>query len=276
MMISKKLKSSKSEKNKITTKKRTHKRHGSLPRGLARLSVRDSIQNIKSYNVKKIAESHKKKVIELYKKNVADYKRLKSNPNYYKLSHQEKEINYWYYKITYEIVLQLYLIYYNYRNMAEIKVHIPENPKTQDKVVPMIIAFLNNNQITYEYVDDTLPGRIYFYIFYPNSKLNTNNVLGIDTVENLGDFYYCKTINSDKWMEYQWRIVIHMDDIEIFAQKCETEREIAKNMLETMKIYKELLFSLQQLDSDKFGIYGIKKKVNNSNNPLKIAIYKTL
>jgi hypothetical protein len=63
-MISKKLKSSKSEKNKITTKKRTHKRQGSLPRGLARLSVRDSIQNIKSYNVKKIAESHKKKVIE--------------------------------------------------------------------------------------------------------------------------------------------------------------------------------------------------------------------
>jgi hypothetical protein len=265
-----------SKKSKITSKKKTHKRRGSLPRGLAKLSIRKSINNTKSYNVKKLSELYKKKSIDLYRKNVSDYKRLKANPNYYKLHPQEKEVNYWYYKITYEIVLQIYLIYSNYRKMAEIKVHIPESPKTQDKVVDMIIDFLNKNQITYEYVDDTLPGRIYFYIFYPNLKLNTNNVLGIDTVENLGDFYYCKTINSDKWMEYQWRIVIHMEDIEIFAQKCENESQISKNMLETMKIYKELLFSLQELDSDKFGEPFVKKKVNNSNNPLKITIYKTL
>jgi hypothetical protein len=67
-----------------------------------------------------------------------------------------------------------------------------------------------------------------------------------------------------------------MEDIEIFAQKCENESQISKNMLETMKIYKELLFSLQELDSDKFGEPFVKKKVNNSNNPLKITIYKTL
>jgi hypothetical protein len=258
------------------THKKTHKRYRSLPRGLAKLSIRKSINNTKSYNVNKLHDSYLKNAIALYKKNVADYKQFKSNPNYYRLPPQERELNYWYYKITYEICLQSYLLYSNYRKMAEIKIHIPENPKVQEKVIQMILSYLNKNRITYEVVDDTLPGRFYFYIFYPYLKLNTNNNLGIDIAENLGDFYYCKTINSDKWMEYQWRIVINIDDIEIFAQKCENERQITKNMLETMKIYKDLLYSLQQLDSDKFGIPDIRKKVNNSRNPLQIAIYKTL
>ena len=89
--------------------KRTHKRYRSLSRrGLAK-----SINNTKSYNVNKLHESYLKNAIALYKKNVADYNQFKSNSNYYKLSKQERELNYWYYKITYEICLQIYLLYSN-------------------------------------------------------------------------------------------------------------------------------------------------------------------
>jgi hypothetical protein len=104
-------------------------------------------------------------------------------------------------------------------------------------------------------------------------KKGVGQNFGVETAKKLGEFYFCKS-TKDKWLEYKWRIVISVDDVEIYAQKCETETQIANNMSKLLKIYKELHELFQMLDSNKFG----KKndKILNKNNPIKLYIYKSL
>ena len=202
------------------------------------------------------------KVVNLYKKNNIDFLIYKKNIS--KMTNYEKELNYFYNKIIFEIVLQLYLIYTGYRQMAEIKISKKYNYNgLLKKLMQLINHYLDNNDIIYEIKTNLSDNDVFLYIFHNNSKLNIDNNRGAQLATKLGDFYTCKT-NMNKWLKYKWRIVILIDQIEIYAQMCEKE-QIIDSIANTTKIYDELRELFIKLDKDKF---------DNKTNILRIEIYK--
>ena len=218
-------------------------------------SISNTISNIHNSKLKKIA-------INLYKKNNIDF--LNYKKNIYKMTNYEKEFSNQSNKIIYEIILQLYLIYTGYREMAEIKIskkHIYNG--LFEKLMKFIVNYLQNNDIMYELKPNLRDNVVYLYIFHPDSRLNVDNNLGVQTAKKLGEFYTCKT-NIDKWLEYKWRIVILVDQVEIYAQMCE-KSQIIENISTTMRIYDELKELFKKLDKPKF---------DGKTNTFRIEIYK--
>ncbi len=173
--------------------------------------------------------------------------------------------NEWVYnKIIAEILLQFYLISVDYRKMAEIKLN-----DVSDAIKDDIKTYLTASEIPFKIEKDKYKsGRnvYYLYLFKKESDMTsiTNN-RGVSVADQLGEFYTCKS-QYDEWKDYEWRIVILCDNIELFAQMC-TEDQIAKNMKTSMKIYNEVRDLFIILDTPRF--------TKNDPNPLKISIYKT-
>ncbi len=183
------------------------------------------------------------------------------NESRYKVSTKDEWV---YNKIIAEIILQIYLIYCDYRKMAEIKLS-----NIQPKIKSRILEYLKKNKINYEIIKDRYkPKEDIEYLYLFNKRhipqlINDNR--GIEMAEQLGEFYTCKS-RYDEWKTYEWRIVIFCNDIEIFAQMC-TEDQISKNIKRTMNVYNEIRDLFIKLDEKRFK--------NTIPNPLKISIYKT-
>jgi RNA-binding protein YhbY len=189
---------------------------------------------------------------ELYDENEKRYLAIKNN----KLSPNDWVYN----KIILEIILHLHLIFKNYLKMAEIKLN-----KINETVIKNITTYLEKNNICFK-----IENVNYLYLFKNIDDMNLifNNIQnnrGIKVADNLGEFYTCKS-EFDEWKNYDWRIVIFCNDIEIFAQMC-TEDKISKNIKTTMKVYNEIRDLFIELDKKRF-----KETIPN---PLKISIYKT-
>lgn len=166
-----------------------------------------------------------------------------------------------YERIMIEILLQLYLIYVNYRKMAELRLN-----NIRQSIKDTVYDYLDNNKIFYKIKKKSADDVEYLYLFkqkYENELINDIHGLGI--VHELGEFYTCKSY-FDEWKKYDWRIVIACNNVEIFAQKCLKDK-VAENMKTTMKIYDEIYSLFCDLDKKKF-----KKTIPN---PLQIHIYKS-
>ncbi len=174
--------------------------------------------------------------------------------------------------IKYEIILHVYLIYKGYREMAEIGIFKLSDRQKDEKLLKMVFAFLSDNKLNYKFVDDKL-SRKYIIYLSKSSNIPVDTDFGAKTADKLGSFYFCKS-DKDKWLNYEWRIVITVFNIEILAQKCEKKEHIAANMQIVMDNYTKIQELLQELDSKKFGKKG--NPITNSNNPIKIKIYKSL
>lgn len=190
---------------------------------------------------------------KLYYENKSRYKNRK-------LTNDEWMYN----KIISEIILQIYLIYSNYRQIAEIKLS-----NIDPKIKKLITEYLKKNKINYEFVKDKYKpnGNFeYLYLFKKKSDINSiNNNRGVKLADELGKFYTCKT-EYNEWKNYEWRIGIFCDEIELFAQMC-TQEKIAENINITMNIYDEVRDLLIKLDEQKFK--------HTIPNPFRIHIYKT-
>lgn len=192
----------------------------------------------------------------LYRQNEERYLR--------EFSGRKPSANEWVYnKIIDEILLHLYLIYKGYRKTAEIKLN-----KVNDTVMRDIHTYLETNNICVKIERDKHKPREninYLYLFKNRSDMNSiNNSRGVKVADQLGEFYTCKS-EHDEWKDYEWRVVILCNDIELFAQMCPPDK-IAVHITKTMEVYNKIREYFIELDDKRF---------NATPNPLKISIYKT-
>jgi hypothetical protein len=185
-------------------------------------------------------------------------------------------------KIVTEIILQSYLIYTGYRNVAEIKITIDQDAYFMDAIIHKLKEYdykssdlkrIARDEMVYEIHNDDSKDNVYYLYLYLGEnaiKMDSKNISnrGVAIANKLGegklgDFYTCKA-ESDEWKTYKWRIIIHYKDSEILAQMCKPE-QIYKNMKKTMLIYQQILELFQKLN----------KKFLAIPTPLKLSIYKT-
>ncbi len=209
---------------------------------------------------RKIPDEELKKVKKMY---IANEKRYREA---YKPHEGRKKWEYRKYdSIMLEIHLHLYLIYSEYRNVAEIKIH--EVPKEQ---LMAVSNYLTVNNINFEMIvvnpRNTLSnGLLKLCIPGPPGTCKNHAMRGVAVATELGEFYTCKA-EQGEWEHYQWRIVITCDNsIDLFAQMCEKEQIIA-SMRTVIKVYEDLSRLFIELDRKRFEAFPA--------NPLKISIYK--
>jgi hypothetical protein len=168
-----------------------------------------------------------------------------------------------------EIHLQLYLIYYGYRKMAEVRLELP------DAIIRTITEYLERNGINCHTEKGEL-GKVnvhYLYLCTPGYDCKRKKTArGTDVATELGSFYTCQS-DFEEWSKHEWRVVINCDKIELFAQMCTIE-QIQANIVTTTQVYEEICGLFLQLDRDRFG-GGNDRFGHPKPNPLKIQIYRT-
>ena len=144
----------------------------------------------------------------------------------------------------YEIILQLYLIFSGFRDIA--LVYLPKSSSEK------IIKFLEKNNIPF-YINKS-----FLVLYNPNKfdidKLNTS--AGKKFGKQLGDFYNCA---SNDFSKNHYRVVISVNEVEIFAQMCKKSM-IQKNISKYYEMYLEIMEIFGKLDKTIFGkleTYGI-------------------
>ena len=143
----------------------------------------------------------------------------------------------------YEIILQLYLISSGFRDIALVylqdfsKSGFSDLPKSK---LEKIIKFLGKNNIPF-YVNKS------FLVLYNPDKLNTS--AGKKFGQQLGDFYNCA---SNDFSKHHYRVVITVNDVEIFAQMCKKSM-IQKNISKYYEMYLEIMEIFGKLDKTIFG-----------------------
>ncbi len=141
----------------------------------------------------------------------------------------------------YEIILQWYLIFSGFRNIALIYLDNAKKPKLE-----IIFHFLGKNKIIYKF----FPEKSYLILYNPR-KFNINNLdksFGKKFGQQLGKFYYCATNDVSK---NHYRIVISVNHVEIFAQMCK-KNMIHKNIAKFYEIYLEIMEIFGKLDKKLF------------------------
>lgn len=142
----------------------------------------------------------------------------------------------------YEIILQLYLIFSGFRDIALVR--LDNLPKSS---LEKIIKFLGENNILYH----ILKNKSFLVLYNPNKfnidKLNTT--AGKKFGKQLGDFYNCA---SNDYSKNHYRIVIIVNNVEIFAQMCKKSM-IQKNISKYYEMYLEIMEIFGKLDKTIFG-----------------------
>jgi hypothetical protein len=211
------------------------------PNTKSKLSKSDKSNN----KIEKKLNSQNKKMyaIKLYKDFMVEYNNYKKTTDYSEIKDEKSRQLYYFYHLKTEIIIQLYLIYYGQRKMAQVNINISKNYITTNKE---IIEWLDNNNILYK-----INGNI-IHLFDIDEKINNNiNNQGMKTGEALGHFYTCKAPKQVWTKKHNYRIVINVLNFEIYAQMC-TEDQITKNIETTMKVYSEIYDLLSQLDKLRF------------------------
>jgi predicted transcriptional regulator len=142
----------------------------------------------------------------------------------------------------YEIILQLYLIYSGFRDVDLVR--LDNLPKSS---LEKIIKFLGENNILYH----ILKNKSFLVLYNPN-KFNIdklNESAGKKFGQQLGDFYNCA---SNDFSKNHYRIVISVNQVEIFAQMCKKSM-IQKNISKYYKMYLEIMEIFWKLDKNIFG-----------------------
>jgi hypothetical protein len=148
----------------------------------------------------------------------------------------------------YEIILQLYLIFSGYRNIALVylqnlgKSGFSDLPKSSSE---KIIKFLEKNNIPF-YINKS------FLILYNPNKFDIeqlNESAGKKFGQQLGDFYNCA---SNDFSKNHYRVVISVNQVEIFAQMCKKSM-IQKNISKYYEMYLEIMEIFGKLDKTIFG-----------------------
>jgi hypothetical protein len=153
------------------------------------------------------------------------------------------------YHHIYEIILQLYLISSSFRDVALVR--LDNLPKSS---LEKIIKFLGENNILYH----ILKNKSFLVLYNPN-KFNIdklNESAGKKFGKQLGDFYNCA---SNDYSKNHYRIVISVNNVEIFAQMCKKSM-IQKNISKYYEMYLEIMEIFGKLDKTIFGkleTYGI-------------------
>jgi hypothetical protein len=159
----------------------------------------------------------------------------------------------------YEIILQLYLISSDFRDIA--LVYLQDLGKSgfsnlQKSSSEKIIKFLKKNRIPYH----ILKNKSFLVLYNPN-KFNIdklNESAGKKFGKQLGDFYNCA---SNDFSKNHYRVVITVNEVEIFAQMCKKSM-IQKNISKYYEIYLEIMETFGKLDKTIFGkleTYGLPK-----------------
>ena len=160
----------------------------------------------------------------------------------------------------YEIIFQLYLISSGFRDIA--LVYLQDLGKSgfsdlQKSSSEKIIKFLGKNNIPYH----ILKNKSFLVLYNPNKfdidKLNKS--AGKKFGQQLGDFYNCA---SNDFSKHHYRVVITVNDVEIFAQMCKKSM-IQKNISKYYEMYLEIMEIFGKLDKTIFGkleTYGIPNK----------------
>jgi len=142
----------------------------------------------------------------------------------------------------YEIILQLYLIFSGFRDVALVCLDNIQNLKLEE-----IKKFLGRNKIIYKF----FPEKSYLILYNPR-KFNINNLdktFGKKFGQQLGKFYYCATNNVSK---NHYRIVISVNHVELLAQMCKKDM-IAKNISNYYNIYLQISEIFKKLDKNLLG-----------------------
>ena len=146
------------------------------------------------------------------------------------------------YHHIYEIILQLYLIYSGFRDIALVYLH-NLGKSTSEK----IIKFLEKNNIPYHIFQNKS-----FLVLYNPNKFNIeklNESAGKKFGQQLGDFYNCA---SNDFSKNHYRVVITVNNVEIFAQMCK-KNMIRKNISKYYEMYLEIMEIFGKLDNTIFG-----------------------
>jgi len=148
----------------------------------------------------------------------------------------------------YEIILQLYLIFSGYRNIALVNLQdlgksgFSDLPKSK---LEKIIKFLEKNKIPF-YINKR------FLVLYNPNKFDINKLnksAGKKFGQQLGDFYNCA---SNDYSKNHYRVVISANQVEIFAQMCKKSM-IRKNISKYYEMYLEIMEIFGKLDKNIFG-----------------------
>jgi hypothetical protein len=144
----------------------------------------------------------------------------------------------------YEIILQLYLIFSGFRDIA--LVYLPKSSSEK------IIKFLGKNRIPF-YINKS------FLILYNPKKFNIDKLNESSDKKfgkQLGDFYNCA---SNDFYKNHYKVVITVNEVEIFAQMCKKSM-IRKNISKYYEMYLKIMEIFGKLDKNIFGkleTYGI-------------------
>ena len=139
----------------------------------------------------------------------------------------------------YEIILQWFLIYSGFRDIALIYLqglgksgfsHLQKSSSEK------IIKFLEKNKIPF-YVNKS------FLVLYNPDKLNKS--AGKKFGQQLGDFYNCA---SNDYSKNHYRVVITVNNVEIFAQMCKKSM-IAKYISKYYEMYLEIMEIFGKLET---------------------------
>jgi hypothetical protein len=139
----------------------------------------------------------------------------------------------------YEIILQWFLIYSGFRDIALIYLqglgksgfsHLQKSSSEK------IIKFLEKNKIPF-YVNKS------FLVLYNPDKLNKS--AGKKFGQLLGDFYNCA---SNDYSKNHYRVVITVNNVEIFAQMCKKSM-IAKYISKYYEMYLEIMEIFGKLET---------------------------
>ena len=141
-----------------------------------------------------------------------------------------------------ELILNLYLMKCNYRNIFQIYV-------SDTKILKVIKQILN--EISYDYLIDNKTGiRV---IVYDKKTFNIDDLdmtFGKKYAKQLGEFYTCAT---DDYQDNNYRIVIQVGcintQVELYAQMCK-KNMITKNINKTIKIFDEIRELIKKLDDN--------------------------
>jgi len=173
--------------------------------------------------------------------NIMDIKNAKEIYNKYKNTRIHQ---------IYEIILQWYLIFSGYRNIALVylldleKSGFSDLPKSK---LEKIIKFLGKNKIPYHIFQNKG-----FLVLYNPDKFNIdklNESAGKKFGKQLGDFYNCA---SNDFSNHHYRVVISVNQVEIFAQMCK-KNMIQKNISKYYEMYLEIMEIFGRLDKNIFG-----------------------
>ena len=157
----------------------------------------------------------------------------------------------------YEIILQWYLISSGFRDIALIYLQDLEKSGFSDlqkSSSEKIIKFLGKNNIPYHILKNKS-----FLVLYNTNKFDIdklNKSAGKKFGQQLGDFYNCA---SNDFSKHHYRVVITVNDVEIFAQMCKKSM-IQKNISKYYEMYLEIMEIFWKLDKTIFGkleTYGI-------------------